>query len=192
MAAGRPHFGWSRSRIDFTLTRMVDPDLPTTQRVSVTVAASFWEMLLAGLVLIRYQGWLIAIHAVFPLAGLGMLALIVGTGRPLRVQDLVIILLALLFTPLILAFAIWNARRRNKLAQGPFTYSFDSEGMHTSGSAFSQTIKWAAIPRVRQTKNFLFIFISPIAAHSIPLRAIPDRTVLEAIRSIAAQHTDFR
>ena len=132
------------------------------------------------------------IHALFPLAGLGMLVLILLSDRPVTVLDIAMILLALLFTPLILAFAIWNARRQNKLAQGPFTYSFNSEGMHTTGSAFEQTIKWSAIPRVRQSKWFLFVFISPMAAHAIPLRAFRGQGVLETVRSIAAQHTDFR
>jgi hypothetical protein len=58
--------------------------------------------------------------------------------------------------------------------KGPFTYSFDSEGMHTSSSAFASTIKWAAIPRVRQSKLFLFVFISPVAAHAIPLRGFKE------------------
>ena len=88
--------------------------------------------------------------------------------------------------------AVWSARRRNKLAQGPFTYSFDSEGMHTSGTTFDQTIKWPAIPRVRQSKRFLFVFISPVRAFCIPLKALSGEGVLDDVRSIAGQHTDLR
>ena len=161
-------------------------------RISVTTNPTFREIFIASLTLIRYTGVLIILHAIFPLAGLFILVSPFCLGVRLGVGGVLMALLAFSFTPLIMALSVWSIRRRNKLAQGPFTYSFDSEGMHTSGAAFAQTIKWPAIPRVRQSKRFLFIFISPTRAHCIPLKALSSQGVLDEVRSIASQHTDVR
>jgi hypothetical protein len=42
-------------------------------RVCITTQPTFGEVFLGSLVLIRYQGWLVIFHAVFPLAGLFLL-----------------------------------------------------------------------------------------------------------------------
>ena len=146
---------------------------------------------MASLVLLRYRWHFIILHAVFPLAGLFLLLTPFITGDRLGAAEILVALLCFSFTPLVTAFAVWSARRRNKLAQGPFTYSFDAEGMHTSGAAFSQTILWTAIPRIRRSRRFLFVFIAPTKAHCIPLRAISDPRFFDDLRSIAAGRTDF-
>ncbi len=147
---------------------------------------------MVSLTLIRYQGALMVVHAIFPLAGLFLLFTAVYVGRGLTMSAAFIALLTFSFTPLITAISIWLARRRNKLAQGSFTVSFDSEGMHTTGSTFSQTLKWAAIPRVRESKRFMFFLISPSRASYVPLAALRAAGSLETVRRIAAEHTDFR
>jgi hypothetical protein len=164
---------------------------PTPNSISVTSNPTFWEVFVASLVLIRYRWQFIILHAIFPLAGLFLLVAPFITGDRLGLAQILPALLAFSFTPLVTVFAVWSARRRNKLAQGPFTYSFDSEGMHTSGAAFSQTILWTAIPRIRRSQRFLFIFIAPAKAHCIPLRAISDSRFLDDLRSIAGGRTDF-
>ena len=163
----------------------------TPNRISVTTNPTFGEVFLASLVLLRYRWQFIILHAVFPLAGLFLLLTPFITGDRLGVVEIVLAFFALAFTPLVTAFAVWSARRRNKLAQGPFTYSFDAEGMHTSGAAFSQTILWTAIPRIRRSRRFLFIFIAPARAHCIPIREISDSRFFDDLRSIAGSRTDF-
>lgn len=160
-------------------------------RVCITTQPTFWELFLGSLVLIRYQGWLVILHAVFPMAGLFLL-MIPLMGNRLGPDEILLAALAFSFTPLITALGVWSARRRNKLAQGPFTYTFDAAGMHTSGSAFDQTIRWSAIPRIRLSKRFLFVFIAPARAHCIPLRSLTDTEDLARLRSIAGERTDFR
>jgi hypothetical protein len=161
-------------------------------RASVTVTPTFWDLFTAALTLIRYQGVLIIVHSIFPLAGLFILVSPFYLGHTLQLGDVGMALLAFLFTPLITAFSIWMLRRRNKLAEGSFTYTFDSEGMHTSGSTFDQNIKWPAILRVRQSKRFLFFFISPTRAHCISMAALKNQEVFDAVCDIAKKHTDFR
>ena len=163
----------------------------TPDRLSIKTQPTFWELFLGSLAVIPYQGWLILVHAVFPLAGLFLL-LTPLLGYRLGAEEIILAILAFSFTPLITMFAIWSGRRRNKLAQGPFTYTFDTEGMRTSGSAFDQMIRWSAIPRVRLSKRFLFVFIAPARAHCIPLRSLTHPEELARLRKIAGEHTDFR
>jgi len=144
----------------------------------------------ASLILLRYRWPLIIVHAIFPLAGLFLLLAHLITGEPLGIVEILLAILAFSFTPLITALAVWSARRRNKLAQGPFTYSFDAEGMHTSGEAFRQTIRWSAIPRIRCSRRFLFVFIGPARAHCIPLRVISDPEFFDHLRLLAGQGVD--
>jgi hypothetical protein len=160
-------------------------------RVCIRTQPTFGEFFFGSLVLIRYQGWLVLFHAVFPMAGLFFLMTPL-MGYRLGPVEVSLAVLAFSFTPLITALGVWSARRRNKLAQGPFTYTFDADGMRTSGSAFDQTIRWSAIPRVRLSKQFLFVFIAPARAHCIPLRSLTDPEDLDRLRSIAREHTDFR
>jgi hypothetical protein len=163
-----------------------------SSRVSLTTDPSFWELFVGSLVLIRYQGWRIGLHAAFPLAGVLLLTAPLTTGHRLELVQIPVALLAFSFTPLVTALAIWSVRRRNKLAQGPFRYAFDAEGMHTSGPAFEQTIRWSAIRRIRRSKRFLFIFLSPVRACCIPLRSFSKPEDLDRLRRIAGEHTDFR
>lgn len=165
---------------------------PTSDRISVTTNPTFWEVFVASLIILIRRWQFIPLHAIFPLAGLFLLLTPFITGDHLGVIQIMMALLAFSFTPLITAYAIWIRRRRNKLAKGPFTYSFDLEGMHTSGESFSQTIRWSGILRVRCSKRFLFIFTSPSMAHCIPVREISDTLFLDNLRNLAKGRTDFK
>src|SRR5262249_447755 len=83
--------------------------------------------------------------------------------------------------------SIWAARRQNKTTQGPITYVFDSDGVHTSGQAFTQTIKWSGIRGVRRLNRFLFVFIAPARAYCIPLRDLTHPEDLDGLLSMAAE-----
>lgn len=165
---------------------MSDP-IPT--RLSATANTTFWEQFIASFMLLRYRWPLMIIFALFPLAGLFLLMTPLMGYRLGRVEIL-LALFCFFYMPLIQTLVVWS-RRRNRLAQGPFTYSFDTEGMHTSGAAFNQTIRWTAIPRIRRTRRFLFIFIGPAKAFCIPLRSINDPQFFDNLRRIAGTQTDF-
>jgi hypothetical protein len=165
---------------------------PVPNPVSVTFNLKFWDFFVASLIAIRYSGALMIVHAIFPLAGLSLIVVSSRGGHRFGPDEVILIVLAFSFTPLVTAVAVWAGRRGNKTGQGPFTYSFDAEGMHSSSSTFDLAIKWPAIRRVRQSKRFLFIFIAPSRAYCIPLKALIEQGVLEEVRSIAGQHTDLR
>jgi hypothetical protein len=167
-------------------------DTPSPHQVSVNVDPAFWDMFIASLVLIRHQGAMIIVHAIFPLAGLALLLLSYMKGFPQGITPVIgLSALAIFFTPLITAVGAFSARR-NKLMQGPFTYFFDSEGVRTKGVTFDQTINWTAIAKVRQSKSFLFIFISPTKALYIPMKALREQGVIDKVCEIARQHSDLK
>jgi hypothetical protein len=168
-------------------------DAAAPQRLSVTVNPTFRETFMASMALIRYQRWRILLHAVFPAIGVFIL-LFVASLEKREAADwgiLVLVPVALGFTPLVSALTIWFSRRNSKLAQGPFTYSFDSGGMHFCGKMFEQKILWAALPRVRRTRRLIFIFIDPNRAFFIPLHSVPDPQFFEGMRALAGTQTDF-
>ena len=160
-------------------------------RISITCNPSVWEVFLASLILLRYRWQLVLLHAVFPLTGLFLLLTPFLTGDRLGPIEISLAIAAFCFTPLVTALNIWSVRRRNQLAQGPFTHAFDSEGMHTSGEAFNQTIRWTAIPRIRRSRRFLFVFVAPARALCIPRRSINDEEFFEQLRNLAGERMDF-
>lgn len=165
---------------------------PTPNSISVTTNPTFWEVYIASLVLIRYSWPQLILYSFFPLFGLFIFVAPFAVGERPNAGEILLALFGFFFIPLRTAFAVRSARRRNKLAQGPFTYSFDSEGVHTTGPVSNQTISWAGILRVRRSRRFLFIFIAPTRAHCIPLREINDPRFIDDLRGIAAGRTDFR
>lgn len=160
-------------------------------RLSVTANPTFGELFAASLLLLRYNLWFFLLYCVFVLGGLFLLLTPFITGNRLGPTEIILAILAFSYAPMVCALSIWSARRRNKLAKGPFTHTFDAEGLHTSGEAFSQTIRWSAILRVRRSRRFLFIFIAPTRAHCIPLRAITDPQFFDRLRTLAGGRTDF-
>jgi len=160
-------------------------------RISVTTNPTFWDHFIGSLLLIRYQRGFIVLHAVFPLFGL-FLMMTPFLGYRLGPIEILLALFCFAFTPLITALAVWSAGRQNKMAHGPVTYVFDSEGVHTSGSAFSLTIQWSGILRMRRLKRFLFVFIAPARAYCIPLRDLSRPDDLGRLLTMAGEHGSFR
>ncbi|HWD20819.1 MAG TPA: YcxB family protein, partial [Verrucomicrobiae bacterium] len=103
-------------------------------------------------------------------------------------QFLPICFCAILFTPIIVAFQTLMRRRTSPITKGPFTFTFNAEGIRTKGAAFEQLIQWAGIVRVRQSKRFLFLFVSRSKALFIPVKALEDQSVLETVQEIVREH----
>ena len=169
---------------------------PNGISVTITTRPTFLELFVVQLVFVRllaryrWHSIIVISNAIFLLAGVFTLVtqLVIPVGHGLA--QFTPALLAFSYTPLCAATAAWSVRR-NKLAQGSCTYSFDSEGMHTKGELVSQKFLWPAIPRIYCSRRFLFIFIGPAAAFCIPLRTISDPRFLDDLRGIATGRTDF-
>jgi hypothetical protein len=158
---------------------------PDLNRMEVRVALSYWNAFRAQFRMMFYSplGW--TLSSVFPLAGCYMLYRWNALGDPPSVPDVLIALGALFFAPLYVALGVFLVRR-NEIARGPFTYAFDSEGFHLEGvGGFSKS--WAEMARVTESAGFLFVFVEPRAACSIPLRALEDAGCLSAVRDLVAR-----
>jgi hypothetical protein len=144
-----------------------------TVTIALTVRFPFWTAYRANLVLVRYMPLSLIVSFIFPCAGIYLVYMLIRYHQPLTLLNVVIILAAFLFTPLILALSLLMTRRKNPLAVGPFKTSFDDEGIHSSAETFNSTIKWKAVTRVVETRSFIFLFIAPRRAQCIPLADIP-------------------
>jgi hypothetical protein len=162
-----------------------------SNRISVTTNPRFSDQFVASLLLIRYQRVFLLFHLVFPSFGVFLL-MTPFLGYRLGPIEILLALPCLFFTPLVIALAVWAAGRQNKLARGPITYIFDAEAVHTNRPAFTQTIQWPGIPRVRRLKRYLFIFIGPARAIFIPLRDLSHPEDLDRLLAMAAEHTSSR
>jgi hypothetical protein len=107
--------------------------METPNLLSVTVTMNFWRQYFASPLLIRYQVALVIIHSLFPLMGLFILVDSLYEGFRFGTEEVVLILVSFLFTPLVTALAVCASRTGNQLMRGSFTYSFDSQGLQTKG-----------------------------------------------------------
>jgi hypothetical protein len=161
-------------------------DAQTPNRISVTTNPTFRDYFVSSLLLMRYQPVFVVLYALFALFGLFLL-MTPFLGYRLGPIEILLALLCFSFAPLITALTVWAARRQ-KMSKGPITYVFDSTGMHTSGQAFTQSIQWSGIVRVRRSKRFLFVFIAPARAHCIPLRDLSHPDDLDRLLAMADMH----
>ena len=63
-------------------------------------------------------------------------------------------------------------QQREARAHGPHRYRFDHEGLSITAPHSALTLRWAAIPRVRERAGFLMVYFHPHAAHCLPLRML--------------------
>lgn len=160
--------------------------------VTFDVEFGYWTAYKAELRLFLRSPGQLAVSSVVPLAGLFILYTIVVHHEKLSASEialeLLIVLLCVLFTPLIMAFTLFMNRRGNSLNRGHFTYRVDSSGIRASSNEVESTVKWAAIRRVVETKSFVFLYIAPGRAISLPMEQLESAGVLEDVRGIVRQH----
>jgi hypothetical protein len=53
--------------------------------------------------------------------------------------------------------------------------------------AFDMSIKWMAIQRVRESRAFIFFFVAPSRAQSIPIAQLRSAGILEQIHELALE-----
>jgi hypothetical protein len=165
------------------------------RKLGFEVTFPFWVAYTANLQIIRWSPLQLAVSALFPIAGLFLAYLWITHHHALQIADVLLFFGCLFFTPLIMVLTLFLARRKNPLSQGPFAYVFDADGIHASGPTFSVSLKWAAIQKVRESNSFLFFFVAPGRAHSMPLDQLQSAGILHGVRELALQNvsdTRFR
>lgn len=85
--------------------------------------------------------------------------------------DTLIIVLAFAIVPMLQLFKV-RSQQRAARALGPDRYRFDQEGLSITAPNSTLTLRWAAIPRVRERAGFLLVYFHPHAAHCLPLHML--------------------
>jgi hypothetical protein len=156
--------------------------LPITLSFPFTLA----DRIRAAFALIPQRKLNIAIHATIPMIGLATLVSEMIQGRPISADVLFIVLACFMFTPVFLVFGVTVNHRFNKSMREPFTYSFDTDGIHVAATTYEFTHKWAAISRVKIFGGFLMFFFTPGNAHCIPLGAVQQSGTLTPLLQLAS------
>lgn len=161
--------------------------LEHSQPMELEVRFPFWVAYRANLEMVRWSAFQMLMSSLFPLAGVYLCYLWYTHDHAVTVADVLLVLGCFLFTPLITLLVLFLGRRKNPLSAGPFRYRFDAEGIRTSGAAFDMSLKWSAIRKVRESRYFIFFFVSPSHAHTIPVSQLRAAGLLDQVRSFAKQ-----
>ena len=157
-------------------------------RITLQISLPFWTAYRATLQLLLRMPLQILGAAVFPAAGIYLIYLWKVNHSPIGIAEIALVLGCFLFEPLIIGLLLFLGRRRNPLSKGPFTYTFDSDGVQTSGAAFEMKLKWSAIRKVRESGAFIFFFTSAMQAQCIPLAQVRAAGRLGELRGMVARH----
>ena len=154
------------------------------ETVSLEIAFPYWTAYRATLQILVRSPLAVAFACVFPVMGLVLIYLWVTGHHFVNVYDIVLLLVCFGFTPLITAFSLYSARRRNPLSAGPFKYVFDNSGIHASSAAFENTIRWNALRKVVETTEFILFYFAPSNAIAMPKPQLEASGALDAVREI--------
>ena len=154
------------------------------QKIELEISFPFWTAYWANLQIVRWSLFQIVASAVFPLVGLSLVLLWITDHHILETSEVILVVACLLFKPLVTLLTLPLARRKNPLSAGPFRYAFDSDGIHVSNNDFNMSLKWTAILKVRESRSFLFLFVSPGSAHTFPLDQLRAAGVLNELRDL--------
>jgi hypothetical protein len=156
---------------------------------SLQLTFPFWTMYRATLDIVLRSPVQLVASLVFPAAGVLLIYLWTIHHHHVRPYDILLLIVAFGFTPLTIALSMYLARRKNHLVAGAFMYTFDRSGIHVTGDLASSTINWKAIQKVRESKSFLFLYIAPVKAISIPLAQLSAAGCLDDVRTIVRTNT---
>lgn len=187
----RERMAWRVAAIDVQVRLAPAPSLkaandPHLDCVKVRVSPSYWSMVRAQSRMLFYSplGWILS--TIFPLVGGYMIYRWSTLGGVPSIPDLLIAASAVLSAPLYTAVIVLLIRR-HEAARGPFTYTFDSTGVHVASEVETVSKSWREIARVTESAGFMFIFVAPRVAHVIPLRALQDAGYLNEVRELVKQ-----
>lgn len=157
----------------------------SSQEITISFPFSLWDRIRAALLLIPQRKLSTVFALIWPLIGLSLLTFTLIKGRPLEPDVWVLVVVCLLFTPLVVLVTAVATHFTNKQLREPFTYSFNSGGIHVSAASYELMHRWSAISRVKQLGGFLMFFFSPGCAHCIPLRVVNSAGILQPLLTLA-------
>lgn len=192
----RERMVWRVAAIDAQLRLAPGPSLraandPHLNCVKVRVSPSYSSMFRMQLRMLFFSrvGWVLA--TVFPLGAGYMLYRWSSLGEVPSIPDLLLVICAVLAAPLYAALIVFFVRR-NESARMPFTYTFDSEGVHVMAEGGNTSQSWREIARVTESAGFMFIFVAPGRAQVVPLKTLRDAGCLDAVRELVKEKVGAR
>lgn len=135
----------------------------------------------------------------FPALWLVLVLYPVALGRPFGGGDIVYLAAAFLWVLLLPSLMRWSARRsaarwyERGLANGQIglhRVELTDTGIRDSTPISDLHIAWAAVDRVVEDAEHLFVYVGPHAAHIVPKAALGDR--LDTFRDVIAQRSANR
>ena len=144
---------------------------PAPSTVEVTPVLTYGERLrVTWLLTLRSP---IALFWVLLPSACGLLLLLstVWRGHSFEVADTTIIAVSFAIIPVL---QLLKVRRQQRVARanGPHRYRFDHEGLRITTPNTEVRLRWAAIPRVREHADVLFVYIDRHVAHCLPMRTL--------------------
>jgi hypothetical protein len=88
------------------------------------------------------------------------------------------------FLPLCHGLNVSQMRRKNASLHGTLTWPVSAEGYESHGGYFDVRLRWAAIHRAVETKDFFLFYIAAATAHFIPKGCVTSAEQLHAARTI--------
>lgn len=192
----RERMVWRVAAIDAQLRLAPGPSLKAANDsnlncMKVRVSPSYVSMFRMQLRMLFFSplGWVLA--TAFPLGGGYMLYRWSTLGGVPSIADFLLVSCAVLAAPLYAALIVFFVRR-NDAARMPFTFTFDSEGVHVMAEGGNTSQSWRDIARVTESAGFMFIFVAPGRAQVIPLRTLRDAGCLDAVRELVKEKIGAR
>lgn len=154
---------------------------------------TFKEQYLASLIIVLSSPFSVLINLIFPLAGLFLLYLIISfENRIPSPFEFSLIFFCFGFNPILLAFTLYLARRKNKTVDGAHEYNFNEQGFKVSGMLFEISLNYSALYRILETNRYLFFYFSPRGAYYLPKYIFTSETELNELKQLLLKRTTCR
>jgi len=122
-------------------------------------------------------------NLIFPAAGVFLLIAIIQKGHVPSFSQWLVAVWCFVFPFLMTAFGVWMRRHRNKAASETQSFTFSEDALFIEGGSFSVNMKWQAIHRIRETKQYFLFYISSFQAYFLPKNVL-DSQATEYLRDL--------
>jgi hypothetical protein len=94
-----------------------------------------------------------------------------------------LVLIVVLFL-VIYSFSLSRAYKQTPLSKGELKYTFSEEDIEYDAPDSSGNLKWSALKKIKETKEFFYLYTTNVTAIIIPKRAFNIESDLNAFRSL--------
>jgi hypothetical protein len=175
------------------------PAFPSTARVVCTFNRDSAELARAATLVSRQSGALWPSYAA--MIGLGAWSMGPRVSRewteggwaainlPMALLALAPLLILVALNQLVVRFFARRHVRSSPAAVGPQTIRLHDEGISSQGALYNTDVKWTALLKVVETREFFLFFLGKAHAYYLPKRALQGEDIVPARELIATQMT---